>query len=86
MVLTSRNLLYLVSQRAPFLTPLLFSSYSNDISATIESGVRHFAGDCVCCREIKEIENTVKLQKDIDGLGSYTRNCQMQDDAADKKA
>ena len=28
----------------------------------------------------------MKLQKDIDGLGSWTRNCQMHDDAADKKA
>ena len=26
--------------------------------------------DCVCCHEIKNAEDTVKLQKDIDHLGS----------------
>ena len=29
--------------------------------------------DCVCYREIKEIEDTVKLQKDIDRLGCWAR-------------
>ena len=29
--------------------------------------------DCVCYHEIKEIEDTVKLQKDIDRLGSWAR-------------
>ena len=31
---------------------------------------RLFADDCICYCEIKEIEDTVKLQKDIDRLGS----------------
>ena len=39
------------------LGPLLFSLYINDITEDI---------DCVCYREIKDIEDTVKLQEDID--------------------
>ena len=35
-------------------------------SADNESEIRLFADDCVCYREIKEIEDTVKHQKDID--------------------
>ena len=29
--------------------------------------------DCVCCREIKDEEDTMKLQSDIDRLGSWAR-------------
>ena len=60
------------------LGPLLFSLYINDISADIESEIRLFADDCVCYREIKEIEDTVKLQKDIDRLGSWTKKWGMR--------
>ena len=35
----------------------------------IDSELRLFAYDCVCYRKIKDSENTVKLQEDIDGLG-----------------
>ena len=52
------------------LGPLLFSLYINDISADIESEIRLFADDCVCYREIKNEEDTLKLQRDIDRLGS----------------
>ena len=51
--------------------PLLSSLYINDISADIGSDIRLFADDCVCYREIKDIEDTVKLQKDIDRLESW---------------
>ena len=37
----------------------------------IESEIRLFADDCVCFREIKDIEDTLKLQKDIDRLGIW---------------
>ena len=50
--------------------PLLFFLYINDISADIESKIRLFADDCVCYREIKNEEDTLKLQRDIDCLGS----------------
>ena len=52
------------------LGPLLFSLYINDISSDIESEIRLFADDCVCYREIKDEKDTMKLQRDIDRLGS----------------
>ena len=60
------------------LGPLVFSLYINDISADIESEIRLFSDDCVCYREIKEIDYTVKLKKDIDSLGSWARKCRMR--------
>ena len=44
----------------------LFSLYINDISADIDSEIRLIADDRVCYREIKDTEDTLKLQKDID--------------------
>ena len=55
------------------LGPLLHSLYINDISSDIESEIRLFADDCVCFREIKDEEDTMKLQRDIDRLGCWTR-------------
>ena len=52
------------------LGPLLFSLYINDISSDIESEIRLFADDRVCYREIKDEVDTMKLQRDIDRLGS----------------
>ena len=60
------------------LGPLLFSLYINDISADIESEKRLFADDCVCYREIKNEEDTLKLQRDIDRLGSWARKWGMR--------
>ena len=77
------------------LGPLLFSLHINDITSDIESEIRLFADDCVCYREIKDTEDTLKLQKDIDRLGFYylgqemgyeISTSQMQHDATDKKA
>ena len=48
------------------LGPLLFSLHINYITADIESEIRLFADDCVCYREIKDKEDTLKLQRDID--------------------
>ena len=53
--------------------------YINDISADIESEIRLFVDDCVCYREIKEIEDTMKVQKDIiHHLGSWARKLGMR--------
>ena len=49
--------------------PLLFSLYINHIMVRIESEIRLFADDCVCCRQIDSTEDTSKLQNDIDQLG-----------------
>ena len=59
------------------LGPLFFSLYINDISADIDSE-RLFADDCVCYREIKDTEDTLKLQKDIDQLGCLARKWGMR--------
>ena len=54
------------------LGPLLFSLNINDISTDIESEIRLFADDCFCYCEIKEKEDTVKLNNDNDRLGGKT--------------
>ena len=56
-----------------FLGPLLFSLHINDITADKESKIRLFADDFVCYREIKDKEDTLKLQRDIDRLGNWAR-------------
>ena len=60
------------------LGPLLFSLHINDIMSDIESEIRLFADDCVCYREIKEREDTLKLQKDIGRLGIWARKWDMR--------
>ena len=55
------------------LSPLLFCLYINDIISDIESEIRLFTDDCVCYRKIKDEEDTVKLQRNIDRLGSWAR-------------
>ena len=56
---------------------LLFSLHINDITSDIEPEIRLFADDCVCYREIKNVEDTV-IQKDIDRLGSWARKWGMR--------
>ena len=51
----------------------MFCLYINDISSDIESELRLFADACLCHREIKDEEDTVKLQRDVDRLGSWAR-------------
>ena len=60
------------------LGPLLFSLHINDITADIESEIKLFADDCVYCREIKDKEDTLKLQRDIDRLGNWARKSGMR--------
>ena len=57
---------------------MLFSLHINDITSDIESEIRLFADDCVCYRELKNVEDKVKLQKDIDRLGSWARKWGMR--------
>ena len=59
------------------LGPLLFSLHINDITADKESEIRLFADDCVCYREIKDKEDTLKLQRDIDRLGNWATKSEM---------
>ena len=54
---------------------LLFSLHTNDIMSDIESEIRLFADDCVCFREIKNKEDTLKLRKNIYRLVIWARKC-----------
>ena len=60
-------------QQGTVLGPLLFSLHFNDIMSDIESEIRLFANDCVYYREIKDMKDTLTLQKDIDRLGIWAR-------------
>ena len=52
--------------------------YINDITKVIDSELRRFADDCVCYRDIKNSEDMVKLQEDIDHLGCWARSLGMR--------
>ena len=60
------------------LGPLLFSLYITDIIENIDSELRRFADDYVCYRVIRDIEDAVKLQEDIDHLGCWARSWGMR--------
>ena len=64
--------------RVTVLGPLLFSLHINGILADIESEIMFFADDCVCYREIKDKEDTLKLQREIDRLGNWARKWGMR--------
>ena len=53
--------------------PSLFSLYINDISTDIDSEINLFADDYACYREIRDTDDSLKLQKDIDRLGCLAR-------------
>ena len=64
--------------RGSGLDPLSFSLYINDIMVRTDSEIRLFADDCVCYRQIDSIEDTSKLQKDIDQPGKWAREWGMK--------
>ena len=70
-------LLYLVSNRELFSAPC-YILHINDKTADIESDIRLYADDCVCYREIKDKDDTSKLQRDIDRLANWARKWGMR--------
>ena len=60
------------------LGPLLFLLYINDITDEITSEVRLFADDCIMYRQVKNTQDSVDLQKDIDSLCAWEQRWQMQ--------
>ena len=57
---------------------LLFSLYVHDITEDIDSELRLFADGCVCYRELKDSEDTVQFQRDIDRGGCLARSLGMR--------
>ena len=66
------------SRNWPRSSKWLLSLYINDISTDFDSEIRLFADDCVCYREIKATDDTLKLQKDIDQSGCWARKLDMR--------
>ena len=53
------------------LGPLLFLLHINDLPSVVSSNVRLFADDCLIYRNIKNKEDQIALQKDLNLLGSW---------------
>ena len=60
------------------LGPLLFMAYINDLPDQVTSTARLFADDCLLYRTIKNDDDTVALQKDLDSLQTWENNWLMQ--------
>ena len=68
----------MVHPRSVVVSPSVVHTFKLDISTDIDSEIRLFADDCVCYREIKDTEDTLKLQKEIDQLGCWARKWGMR--------
>lgn len=53
------------------LGPLLFLMYVNDIPDFISSKIRFYADDCVLYREIKDCNDSILLQNDLNSVSSW---------------
>ena len=50
------------------LGPLFFLLYINDLPSCVNSKVRLFADDCLLYREIKNNQDQIDMQRDLDAL------------------
>ena len=64
------------------LDPLLFLLHINDLPSVVSSKVRLFADDCLIYRNIKNIEDQIALQKDINLLENWGNTWGMRFNAA----
>jgi len=60
------------------LGPLMFLLYINDIMQGINSPLRLFSDDCLLYRIICSIEDTVRLQEDLNRLSEWTDTWQLR--------
>jgi len=56
------------------LSPLLFLVYINDLSTRVFSTVRMFADDCLLYRDVHSMEDTRRLQDDLDSLQAWEQD------------
>lgn len=59
------------------LGPLLFSLYINDLPTVINSTIRMFADDCILYRTINCINDSHRLQQDLDKFSSWSKDWQI---------
>ena len=76
---------FLVYQQGTVLGPLLFLLHINDLPSVVSSKVRLFADDCLIYRNIKNKEDQIALQKDLNLLENWGntwcmrfKRCQLQ--------
>ena len=60
------------------LGPLMLLLFINDIGDDIGSSIKLFANDCLLFRTISSIEDTTKLQKDLNTLHEWSNRWQMK--------
>ena len=60
------------------LGPLMFLLFINDIGDDIGSSIKLFADDCLLFRTISSIEDTTKLQRDLNTLHEWSNRWQMK--------
>ena len=48
------------------LGPLLFLIFINDMTESITSSVKLFAGNCLACHVINSTDDAIQLQEDLD--------------------
>jgi ribonuclease P/MRP protein subunit RPP40 len=57
--------------RGTVLGPLLFLCHINDLLEAVKSNVRLFADDCILYRKIRSVQDTCRLQQDLDSLEKW---------------
>ena len=62
----------------PYLAPLMFLLYINDIGEGISLEIKLFADDCQLYREVNSMEDALVLQSDLDKLFTWSREWQMR--------
>ena len=68
------------------LGPLLFLAYVNDIWRNVESNIRLFADDYTMYRKIKDSSDIDKLQTDLNRLGEWAVESEMNLNPGKSKA